>query len=186
MRIFTNRDQQIFKFQTVIFFVSTSRVCFLKLTNKKFAVIGWNTVPFQPVLRIRIRDPVLFLGSEMEKYLVSGSGMNIPKKFFFINMVLEEVLNADPVPESFYPWIQDTGWKNSDSVQQVSRMHNTIFHFRFMSPVSDRKSYDTYSKKNIFPFSEFGEKSEKEKQGKPMFRQECTGSVCGGLCERKL
>ncbi len=42
-------------------FVSTSCVSFLNFTNKKFAVIGWNTVPFQPVLRIRIRDLVLFL-----------------------------------------------------------------------------------------------------------------------------
>jgi hypothetical protein len=57
-------------------------VSFLNFTNKKFAVIGWNTVPFQPVLRIRIRDPV-FLGSGMDKKSGFGIRDEHPRLFFW-------------------------------------------------------------------------------------------------------
>jgi hypothetical protein len=71
---------------------------------------------FQPVLRIRIRDPefgaFLTPRSGMEKNSDPGSRMNIPdniseslETIFWVN----KYFYAYPDPGSFRPWIQDPG-----------------------------------------------------------------------------
>jgi hypothetical protein len=110
--MFTNRDRQTFKFRAFIFLfsVSTSYVSFLNFTDFiKICSYRLESSTFSTSVADPDPGPGNFFGSGMENNRDLGFGMNIPDYFskslqtviWVKNMVLE-VLNANPVPGSFF------------------------------------------------------------------------------------